>query len=164
MLDRTVDPYYLVSYRGEWYLSSFCHHRNSIRTFGVSRIREAAILDESFTMMHGMTAKKMFGDQFGIVWKEDFHKVRIRFTAEVAPYIRERQWHPTQQIVERRDGGLVLKFTTNHVNEVKDWVLSWGQNATALAPAGLVEKVTASLKAAAENYGGRKGGSWEKRQ
>lgn len=152
VLDRTVDPYYLVSYKGEWYLSSFCHHRNSIRTFGVSRIREAAILDEPFTMMPGMTAKKMFGDQFGIVWKEDFHKVRIRFTAEVAPYIRERQWHPTQTIRDQRGGGLVLEFTTNHVNEVKDWVLSWGQNAIALGPAVLVEKVKLSLKQASANY------------
>jgi len=150
--ERTVDPYYLVSYKGEWYLSSFCHHRHSIRTFGVSRIREATILDEPFDIMPGMTAKKMFGDQFGIIWKEDFHKVRIRFAPEVAPYIRERQWHPTQQIVERRDGGVVLEFTTNHVNEVKDWVLSWGQNATALAPSVLVEKVKHGLHLAAANY------------
>lgn len=151
-VERTVDPYYLVSYRGEWYLSSFCHHRQSIRTFGVSRIARATVLEGTFAMPADMTAQRMFGDQFGIVWKDTFHKVRIRFTAEVAPYIRERQWHPTQIIRERRDGGVVLEFITNHVNEVKDWILSWGGGATALAPDLLVQKVKLGLQQAAANY------------
>jgi predicted DNA-binding transcriptional regulator YafY len=151
-VERTVDPYYLVSYRGEWYLSSFCHHRQAIRTFGVSRIAEVKVLDERFVMPADMTAQRMFGDQFGIIWSDKFHKVSIRFTPEVAPYIRERQWHPTQLIREKRGGGLVLEFTTNHVNEVKDWVLQWGGNATALAPAVLVERVKQGLQQAAANY------------
>jgi hypothetical protein len=46
----------------------------------------------------------------------------------------------------------VLEFTTNHVNEVKDWVLSWGGGATALAPGMLVEKVKQGLQQAAANY------------
>lgn len=151
-LERTVDPYYLVSYRGEWYLSGHCHLRRSIRTFGVSRISEAAVLDEASAPTPGMTASRMFGDQFGIIWKDAFHKVRIRFTAGMAPYIRERQWHPAQRIKEERKGGLVLEFTTNHLNEVKDWVLSWGEGATALAPRILVARVRSSLRAAAANY------------
>lgn len=150
--ERTVDPYYLVNYKGEWYLSSFCHHRESIRTFAVSRITKARVLDESFKMPADMTAGRMFGDQFGIIWKDKFHKVRIRFSAEIAPYIQERQWHTTQRIREQRDGGLMLEFTTNHINEVKDWILSWGGGATALAPRVLVEKIRLSLKQAAANY------------
>jgi len=153
--ERKVDPYYLVSYRGEWYLSTYCHLRQSIRTFAVSRIAGARILDEPFTMQAGMTPKRMFGDQFGIIWKDKFHKVRIHFSPEVAPYIRERQWHPLQQLKDTRDGGVVLEFTTNHVNEVKDWVLSWGAGATVLSPKPLVDKVTMALKQAAANY--RKG-------
>jgi predicted DNA-binding transcriptional regulator YafY len=150
--ERIVDPYYLVSYRGEWYLSTYCHNRKSIRTFAVSRITHARILDETFTMPAGMNKKKMFGDQFGIVWKDRSYTVRIRFSPEVAPYIRERQWHPTQAIKDRRDGSLVIEFVTNHLNEVKDWVLSWGPGATALAPATLVDKVKSAHRAALAAY------------
>jgi predicted DNA-binding transcriptional regulator YafY len=81
-----------------------------------------------------------------------FQKIRIRFSPAVAPYIREREWHPKQTLRNLRNGGLVLEFTTNHINEVKDWVLSWGPGATALAPTLLVQKVKESLKHAAENY------------
>ena len=156
--ERKVDPYYLVNYKGEWYLSSYCHTREAIRTFAVSRIRKADILPETFTMPRRLDKDAMFGDQFGIIWKDKFHKVRIRFSPDVAPYIRERQWHPTQTIRDRRDGGLILEFTTNHLNEVKDWVLSWGAGATALSPASLVEKVRSSLQAALRGYAQGGGG------
>ena len=149
---RKVDPYYLASYKGEWYLSSYCHLRKSIRTFGVSRIRKAEILDEPFSMPAKMTKQRMFGDQFGIIWKDKFEKVRIRFSPAVAPYIRERQWHPLQKINDLRAGGLIIEFTTNHLNEVKDWALSWGPNATVLGPPALLEKVRQSLEQARANY------------
>ena len=152
MSERIVSPYYLVSYKGEWYLSAYCHYRESIRTFAVSRITKARVLDETFTMPKGMTPNRMFGDRFGIIWKDKFYNVRIRFSAEVAPYIRERQWHPQQMIKDFKDGSLVLEFTTNHINEVKDWVLSWGGGATVLSPSILVEKTKLSLKQATANY------------
>jgi hypothetical protein len=103
-------------------------------------------------MPKGMTPNRMFGDRFGIIWKDKFYNVRIRFSAEVAPYIRERQWHPQQMIKDFKDGSLVLEFTTNHINEVKDWVLSWGGGATVLSPSILVEKTKLSLKQATANY------------
>jgi len=152
--ERTVDPYYLVSYKGEWYLSAYCHQRQAIRTFGVSRISEVRQLDNTFTLPADMTPLKMFGDRFGIIWKPAFQNVRIRFSPVLAPYIRERQWHPAQRIRESKDGGLVLEFKTNHLNEVKDWVLSWGAGAEILAPPLLVEKITQDLKAALKNYTG----------
>ena len=153
LTERKVDPYYLVNYKGEWYLSSHCHTRDSIRTFAVSRIRKAEILAETFTMPRSLDKDAMFGDQFGIIWKDKFHKVRIRFTAEVAPYIRERQWHATQKILDRRDGSLILEFTTNHLNEVKDWVLSWGPGARVLSPPELSEKVRTALRRTLKGYG-----------
>ena len=150
--ERQVDPYYLVNHKGEWYLSTHCHARNAIRTFAVSRIKNAEVLHEKFNLPAGMDKKKMFGDQMGIIWKKEFHYVKIRFTAEVAPYIRERQWHPLQKIRNIDDGGLVLEFKTNHLNEVKDWTLSWGAGATVLSPPMLIEKVTTALKQALITY------------
>lgn len=152
-VDRKIDPYYLVNCRGEWYVSSFCHARNAIRTFAVSRISKAEILPEPFAMPASLTREKMFGDQFGIIWKEKHENVRIRFTAAVAPYIKERQWHQLQKIRELRDGGLILEFKTNHLSEVKDWILSWGAGAKVLGPPVLVERVRASLQHTLGLYG-----------
>lgn len=149
---RKIDPYYLVNCKGEWYVSSFCHTRKAIRTFAVSRMAKAEILQEPFVMPASLTKEKMFGDQFGIIWKDKHYKVRIRFSAEVAPYIRERRWHHLQKIKELRDGRLILEFTTNHLNEVKDWVLSWGDGAMVLTPPILADRVKSSLAHAWKLY------------
>ncbi|MEI6972081.1 MAG: WYL domain-containing protein [bacterium] len=158
-IERKIDPYYLVNCRGEWYVSSFCHTRNAIRTFAVSRISTIEMLPEGFTMPPSLTREKMFGDQFGIIWQEKHHKVRIRFSAALAPYIRERQWHPLQKIQTLRNGGLVLEFRTNHLSEVKDWILSWGAGAKVISPPALVDRIRSSLQETLSLYG--KGGLGE---
>jgi proteasome accessory factor B len=150
--ERTVDPYYLVSFKGEWYLNTFCHERGAVRTFAVSRIPDLKLLKDTFDFPKEMTRDKVFGDQMGIIWKKDFYKVRIRFSETVAPYIRERQWHPKQELKELKSGELDLIFTTNHIMEVKDWVMSWGPQARVMEPAKLVDKIKADLAATLQQY------------
>jgi len=70
--------------------------------------------------------------------------VAIRFDREVAGYIRERCWHPTQRIDEHPDGSLTLSLTVNHLLELKRWVLSWGEMAQVIAPPDLVKDIQTS--------------------
>lgn len=151
---RDVDPYYLVSHKGEWYLIAHSHHHGAIRTFAVSRIESVALLDTTFTMDGELDAAALMGDHFGIMFSGRSYKVRIRFEARLAPYIRERSWHTEQALQEHRDGGVTLCFPTNHLNEVKDWVLSWGAGARALAPAELVRRIRDEVAAMAGVYRG----------
>jgi proteasome accessory factor B len=151
-VERVVDPYHLVNFKGEWYLSSMCHLRASIRTFAVSRIKQVELLKDHFVMPEGFTKDKMFGDTFGIIWSAESHKIKIRFDTGAAPYIEERQWHPEQKIRKAKDGSLTIEFDTIHLNEVKDWVLSWGPRANVLAPQALIDKVKADLKSALKQY------------
>ena len=149
---RSIEPYYLVSYRGEWYVTSMCRKRGSIRTFALSRVRRAELLSQTFTMPEQYSVDAMFGDRFGIFWKEQMYKVSIRFSPQTAPYIKERQWHPLQRIKSNSDGSIILEFTTNHINEVVHWVLSWGPGARVLEPGVLVERIKQDLGAAVGQY------------
>jgi predicted DNA-binding transcriptional regulator YafY len=151
-VQRVVDPYHLVNFKGEWYLSSMCGLRESIRTFAVSRIKKAELLKDTFEMPEDFTREKMFGDTFGIIWSAEQHDVKIRFSREAAPYIEERGWHPKQKIVKKKNGSLEISFQTNHLNEVKDWVLSWGPHAKVLTPKLLANKVKTSLKETLAQY------------
>jgi len=81
------------------------------------------------------------------------YRVRILFNRAAAPYAKERQWHPTQQIKDRADGSAILSFTTNHLFEVKRWVLSWGSDAVVLDPPELVEQVKKELAESLAGYG-----------
>jgi predicted DNA-binding transcriptional regulator YafY len=149
---RVIEPYYLVSYRGEWYANGHCHRRESIRTFALSRIHTAETLPQTFIMPPKYDAETMFGDRFGIYWQEEKETVRIQFNATVAHFIRERQWHPLQRIEKQPDGSIILEFSTNHISEVKSWVLSWGAAARILSPTPLAQDIAKELKRAAASY------------
>ena len=61
--------------------------------------------------------------------------------SDVAAYVRERVWHPSQQIHERRDGSLELRLETSGRKELTRWILSWMPNVSVLAPRELRERV-----------------------
>jgi proteasome accessory factor B len=94
----------------------------------------------------------MFGDRMGIIWKNESYRVSARFAPAVSPFIRERKWHPKQVIKDNKDGSLTLTFETIHLNEVKDWILSYGPNVKVTEPKVLVDRVRSDLKAAMAAY------------
>jgi predicted DNA-binding transcriptional regulator YafY len=63
--------------------------------------------------------------------------VRLCFLPEAARYGRERVWHPSQQLRERRDGGLELTLRVSDFLEVKRWVLGYGAACEVVKPAEL---------------------------
>jgi proteasome accessory factor B len=73
--------------------------------------------------------------------------VVIRFNELVADFIREKRWHPSQQLRELAEGGAELSLTLSSLVEIQRWVLSWGGNAVVLGPPELVASVrTAAQK------------------
>ena len=149
---RKIDPYYLVNYRGEWYLNSYCHRSREARTFGVSRISEARLLDARFEMPSDYDSASAFGDEFGIISGDDPRQVELLFSPEVAPYIGERDWFRSQKLTSNPDGSITLSFKTTHLNEVKDWILSWGPMVEVLAPQQLIESLRRALQQALALY------------
>ena len=41
---------------------------------------------------------------------EKEHRVKIRFSREAARYIRERNWHSSQELIEEENGGCTLSL------------------------------------------------------
>ena len=140
---RRVDPYHGVRFEGDWYVVGHCHRRDAIRTFSLARILRATKGSERFTLPVHFDFRKLSGSHFGVHWGEEEIGVRLRFAPRVAPFIRERRWHPSQRIEEQADGGLILSLTVNHLLELKRWVLSWGDEVRVLAPRHLAEAIRA---------------------
>jgi len=77
--------------------------------------------------------------------------VVLRFDPAAADYIREKRWHPSQELRDLAGGGLELRLKLSSLGEVQRWILSWGGSAQVVAPPELVE----SVRAAAERMAGR---------
>ena len=149
---RQIDPYHGVRFEGDWYLVGYCHLRQEVRTFSLSRIQGLKQCKEHFPRPEHFDFKKLSGSHFGVHWSEEEVAVSILFKKEVATYVTERQWHPTQMIEVRPDGSLILTMTVNHLLELKRWILSWGAVAQVLSPPSLVEDMRRSSQRMAALY------------
>jgi proteasome accessory factor B len=138
---RAVDPYHLANINGEWFLFAYCHLRKDIRTFVPARILEVKQTGKTFSRPQKFSLEKRLRDSFGVVSGEGDYDVVIRFNELVADHIREKRWHPSQQLVELPDGGVELRLKLSSLTEIQRWILSWSGGARAMAPPELKESI-----------------------
>lgn len=153
--DRVIDPYLLHIYRGtNPYLIGFCHRRQDIRWFRVDRIRKLQLLDSKFIRDPTFNPKEYLEKIFQAeVGNGNPRLVSIWFDAATAPYIRERRWHPTQEIKEHPDGSITLQMQVTGLNELKRWVLGYGRGAVVKEPPELVALVKGEVEEMSKHYG-----------
>ena len=72
--------------------------------------------------------------------------MRLLFAREVAAYIRERVWHTSQELRQRRDGSLEMHFETSGRKELTRWILSWMPHVRVLAPLKFRDRVRESMR------------------
>lgn len=152
--ERIVDPYHLANINGEWFLFAFDHLRKALRTFVPARIKAANLTGQSFLRPHRFSLEKRLRDSFGVHSGHGEYEVTIHFSEFAADYIREKRWHPSQQLRELKDGRLELRLKLSGLDEVKRWVLSWAGDAVVMQPPELAEMVRQSAHNVLRNYAG----------
>lgn len=138
---RVVDPYHLANINGEWFLFAFDHLRKDIRTFVPARIKSVKRTGQTFQRPQGFSLEKRLRDSFGVHFGEGRYEVVLRFTPQVADYIREKRWHDSQVLRELKGGGVELTLKLSSLAEIERWVLGWGGNARVIQPKELVAAV-----------------------
>ena len=76
--------------------------------------------------------------------------MRLLCRKKIAGYIGERVWHPSQDIRERKNGDLELRFETAGWQELVRWVLSWQPDMKVLAPKRLKNRIDEKMREALE--------------
>lgn len=149
---RTVHPYRIIENRGCWYLVAYCELRNDLRHFALHRIEEHTVSDSKYPLNESLDIDNWLKSAFQLEHGDGEHTVRIDFKPAAARYIRERHWHPSQQLDEHEDGSCTMTFIASNLDEVKRWVLPYGAEAQVIEPDVLRNKVRDELIAAANNY------------
>jgi len=151
-LKRRVNPYLLRYYNGAWYLLGWCHLRKDMRTFGIDRISSIEVSTVKFSKPDDFCQQEFFDNSFRMFRSPATHQVQIWFSANQAPWIREREWHPTQELHNHPDGSLTLAMQTSGLFQVRRWILSFGKDAKAIAPPELVKEICGELNQASQHY------------
>jgi len=145
-LIRHVCPYHLANRENLWYLVGYDLDRQALRTFALPRISAVKRTGRHFERPADFSPEQFFANALGVLGGvEDWH-VRIRFSATVAERVREREWHDSQKVRSLPSGSLELSLRLGALEEVEQWVLSWGAHAEVLAPPELRARIKDSAK------------------
>ncbi|MBK7951091.1 MAG: YafY family transcriptional regulator [Deltaproteobacteria bacterium] len=148
---RRIDPYKVWYHGGALYVIGHDHRSGEIRTFAVDRIQGLEETDAVFVPRADFDFDAYTATSFGVV-AEPATRVRIRFDRRWAAWIREREWHASQTVSPRIDGGVELVMEVGAGQELTGWILSFGDGARVLEPASLREAVTTALTRALDAY------------
>lgn len=152
---RELNPYALVYFDGAFYVLGLDGLSGEMRTFNIERIKVCTPTQKKFVRPKDFAAEEYYKDSYGI-FKQNPVRVRIAFDADVAPFIRERQWHHTQKISDQTDGSLVLTLNVSGTREIKAWIMGFCEHATVLEPQILREEIVQDLLKTVKKYDGSK--------
>lgn len=137
---REVDPYRLWYASGGLYLVGYCHVRKEPRLFAVERIKSVtptgfpyqiplhfdfdAFVEDSLTVMRGPRMT-----------------VELEFDKSTAAWVKDRIWHPSQQLTRLPRGGLRMTLSLAETRELVGWGRSFGSGVRVVRPEALRQAV-----------------------
>jgi predicted DNA-binding transcriptional regulator YafY len=148
--DYVVHPYRLAFAHGGIYLQAYVPEYKAVRTFAVDRVASVSLDKQTFTPRADVS-DDVFANSLGVN-TGPAERVEIEFDAKIAPYVRARVWHASQETREREDGTLVMTLRVCHDWALRSWILGWGPFARVVSPAALAADVRGDLEAASARY------------
>jgi len=150
--DYRIDPLRVSCAHGGIYVTAWVEEYDEMRTFALERIRTLGVTDELFEPRP--LPLEPFANSLG-VFSGSPEVVEIAFDARSADYVREREWHRSQEINEGECGGIVLRLCVSDDRALRAWILSFGASARVLAPARLAQGIYEEFRAARQRYAPR---------
>lgn len=142
---REVDPYRVWYAAGGLYLIGHCHLRNDVRMFAVERIRSITLTDHPYQLPLGFNLEDYVQDAL-MVMRGRRTDVELLFARNAAAWVKDKIWHPSQELSPLKDGRLRMTLKVADTDELLGWVLSFGSQVRVLFPKGLRDKVSDEAK------------------
>ena len=155
---RDIAPYHIVNLQGVWYLLGSASHADpALRQYAFTRIQKVEMLDGAAIIPENLDVAKMLEVTFGqfIGDPDNLEEIHIRFDRSIAHLVTLRQFSARETKTELPNGDIDLRFPASPSGplphyHIKSWVLSWGANATVIAPESLKNDVRQEIARMAE--------------
>ncbi|MCH8152380.1 MAG: transcriptional regulator [Planctomycetes bacterium] len=146
-----IHPVHLHFYKRAWYVLAFSEQHDEVRMFKLSRIEELEPSDEVFAPFH-FSIDAYLDDAWGIIPEGRKYNVVLQFSDRVARNAAEVRWHKTQQSQLQPDGSCVLRFRVNGLNEIKWWIIGYGDQVVVHEPPELRNAIRAITQRILTHY------------
>jgi len=151
---RTAEPGLLFEYRNRFYLAAWDRQVSGLRTFGLDRITDLTLTDQTFVQDRTAECKTYRNHVIGVTApaNQTPERVVLRFTAAEGNYVRSLPMHPSQRILRDDAHGLEIELHVIPNHELEREILGYGQEVEVLAPASLRTALAARLRQTLARY------------
>jgi len=143
--ERRIDPYYLVPREQRFYLIGYCHLKQTVRTFRISRFQRVELTNQSFDK-GDFNIRQYLKNTWSIERGDKQITFKVRFSPKVARYIKEEELFVHPRMKDLKDGGLLFEVTVNNEKEFVQWILQYGPNAEILEPHSVRDRLRQQLE------------------
>jgi predicted DNA-binding transcriptional regulator YafY len=147
----TVSPYLLKEYRNKWYLVA--HEKDildnvSTKIFKLFRIQKIEESSESYFIVETFNGDDFFKYSLGVFHRDDLKpiEVNLKFKHFLISLIMENKIHPSMEIVSKNNEELIVNFWVYNTIELKNLILSYGENVEVLSPTNLRNEISEAIK------------------
>jgi predicted DNA-binding transcriptional regulator YafY len=148
-----AQPYRLALAQGGVYLVAWVPSYGEFRTFAAQRIERLSVKDETFRKTRELPTA-LFGASMGVFWGPA-EPIELEFDARVAPYVRGRVWHDSQQIDALPDGRVKLRLEVSNDWALRSWLLGFGASVRVIQPVALADALVDEFTRARALYASR---------
>lgn len=146
--ERVVEPLGLIHYLERWHLIARCRSREDWRDFRTDRMSDVALLRETFAPPEDFS----LSTYLRTAMPAPGLRARVQFTPLAADRAR-REWWLGVLREEPAAADTILTLAAVGWERLVGWLLSFGSEATVLAPAALREQLVAAARSAAVHHG-----------
>ena len=148
---RRVHPHHCAFNKGRWYLAAYDLEREAMRTFALTRIEKLKILKGKYERQAGFNPDEYFTG-FGIIKGDGQYHIKMEFDQWGADLLKGSQWHSSQKTVGIGEGRILVTMDLQSLDEITNWLMSWGAHAKVITPLELQNKVKEAAKAVVDLY------------
>ena len=150
---RRVHPYHLVTFENRWYLLGNDQQRGDIRKFVLKRMQKLRLVpNERFECPQDFNPETYLRTSLGIMTGRGDYEVAIVMDSWLTDILRGRRWHPSQVWTELPNGSSYLRLRLSCLEEIEQYVLSWGPHATVVRPTALAARVAEAAQKMVAKY------------
>jgi len=150
--ERILSPQRLVHYRDNWYIDTWCHLREQLRTFSIDRIEYSMLINNKALEIEEVVLNEHFTTAYGIFSGKPNKKAVLKFSKEVSQWVSKEQWHRDQNGQFDLNGCYELEIPYRDPRELIQDILRFGPDVEVLKPEKLREEIKGKLSGAYELY------------
>lgn len=151
--ELVAHPLHVGVHKGTWYLMAFSERHGETHLFQVSLISEVNVMVDRFRKPSKMDAQARFQRCIKEMPHQTESQILLRFSAKVAPAIKQLNGIRLHIDQEMADGCLLCSLEPYGSGELMPWILGWGIDVEVLQPEGFRKDLARIAATLLRRYG-----------